>query len=60
MGGGHELIDKGQMIILEEEVQDQGGGEEALTTEKHDLSHQVLPPDLPSASPPTSCLCNVG
>lgn len=37
-----------QMIILEE-VQDQGGEEEALTTEKHDLSQQVPPPDLPSA-----------
>lgn len=40
-----------QMIILEE-IQDQGGGEEATTTEKHDLSQQVPPPDLPSASLP--------
>lgn len=45
-----------RMIILEEEVQDGGGEEEAPTTEKHHLSQQVLPQNLPSASPPTSCL----
>lgn len=40
-------------VILEEEGQDQGGGEGARTIEKHDLSQQVPPPDLPSASFPT-------
>lgn len=47
-----------QMIILEE-VQDQGCGEEALSTEKHDLSQQVPPPDLPLASLPLSA-CEMG
>lgn len=44
------------MIILEEEIQDQSGKGEAATIEKHDLSHQVLPQNLPSAFSPTSCL----
>lgn len=42
-----------------DEVQDQGGGEEALSTEKHDLSQQVPPPDLPLASLPLSA-CEMG
>lgn len=41
-------------------VQDQDGGQEALTTEKHDLTQQDSPPDLPSASSPTLPACKMG
>lgn len=33
--------------ILEEGSEDQGGGDGALTTERHDLSQQAPHPDLP-------------
>lgn len=50
---------QGAPMIILEEVQDQGGGDEALSTEKHDLSQQVPPPDLPSASLPFPA-CEMG
>ena len=45
-----------KQVLSEEAGQDQVGGEGAGTTEVHNLSQQVLPPDLPSASPPNSYL----
>lgn len=53
---GPKEPDVDKQVLSEEAGQDQVRGEGAGTTEVHGLSQQVLPPDLPSASPPNSYL----